>query len=70
MTRRALGYADPTTYVANPLISFPLMRRMYSDVPKLLEFARQEIKGLTPQNNLANKLRTKMFLSRSSSKVG
>jgi len=43
---------------------------MYFDVSKLLEFARQEVKGLQPQNNLANKLKTKMFLSRSSSKVG
>ncbi|XP_016949690.1 prolyl 4-hydroxylase subunit alpha-2 [Drosophila biarmipes] len=42
-TRRALGSTDPTTYVANPLISFPLMRRMYSEAPKLLEFARQEV---------------------------
>ncbi|XP_016926427.4 prolyl 4-hydroxylase subunit alpha-2 [Drosophila suzukii] len=53
MTRRALGSADPTTYVANPLISFPLMRRMYSDVPKLLEFARQENKG--PLQKLVNR---------------
>ncbi|XP_039232139.1 prolyl 4-hydroxylase subunit alpha-1 isoform X2 [Drosophila yakuba] len=44
MTRRALGPADPTAYVANPLISFPLMRRMYTDVPKLLELAREEVK--------------------------
>ncbi|XP_032578168.1 prolyl 4-hydroxylase subunit alpha-1 [Drosophila sechellia] len=44
MTRRALGPADPTPYVANPLISFPLMRRMYTDVPKLLELAREEVK--------------------------
>lgn len=44
MTRRAPGPADPTSYVANPLISFPLMRRMYTDVPKLLELAREEFK--------------------------
>ncbi|XP_043653026.1 prolyl 4-hydroxylase subunit alpha-1 isoform X2 [Drosophila teissieri] len=43
-TRRALGPADPTPYVANPLISFPLMRRMYTDVPKLLALAREEVK--------------------------
>ncbi|XP_016987426.1 prolyl 4-hydroxylase subunit alpha-2 [Drosophila rhopaloa] len=42
-TRREQGPADPTTYVANPLISFPLMRRMYTDAPKLMEFARQEL---------------------------
>ncbi|XP_052858383.1 prolyl 4-hydroxylase subunit alpha-2 isoform X2 [Drosophila gunungcola] len=42
-TRRQQGPADPTTYVANPLISFPLMRRMYTDAPKLLEFAREEM---------------------------
>ncbi|XP_037732506.1 prolyl 4-hydroxylase subunit alpha-2 [Drosophila subpulchrella] len=53
MTRRALGHPDPTIYVANPLISFPLMRRMYSDAPKLLEFARQEIQG--PLQKLINR---------------
>ncbi|XP_033166680.1 prolyl 4-hydroxylase subunit alpha-1 [Drosophila mauritiana] len=44
MTKRALLPADPTPYVANPLISFPLMRRMYTEVPKLLELAREEVK--------------------------
>ncbi|EDV53286.2 prolyl 4-hydroxylase subunit alpha-2 isoform X1 [Drosophila erecta] len=43
MTRRELEPADPTPYVANPLISFPLMRRMYTDVPKLLDLAREEV---------------------------
>ncbi|XP_017083038.2 prolyl 4-hydroxylase subunit alpha-2 [Drosophila eugracilis] len=44
MTRRALGHADPTIYVSNPLISFPLMRRMYTDVHRWMEIARQEVK--------------------------
>ncbi|XP_017055756.1 prolyl 4-hydroxylase subunit alpha-2 isoform X2 [Drosophila ficusphila] len=41
--RRMKGPADPTTYVANPLISYPLIRRMHTDAHKWLEFAKPDI---------------------------
>ncbi|XP_070073405.1 prolyl 4-hydroxylase subunit alpha-1 isoform X2 [Drosophila takahashii] len=56
ITRRALGHPDPTTYVANPLVSFPLMRRMYADAPKLLNLARREMKGGALQKLLSRDL--------------
>ncbi|KAH8278783.1 hypothetical protein KR018_009405 [Drosophila ironensis] len=36
--------ADATSYVANPLVSFPLVRRMHMDIPKWYQYARQEIR--------------------------
>ncbi|XP_032312243.1 prolyl 4-hydroxylase subunit alpha-1 isoform X2 [Drosophila ananassae] len=34
---------NPTTHVANPLVSFPLVRRMHMDTPKLFKFAREDV---------------------------
>ncbi|KAH8268312.1 hypothetical protein KR026_004711 [Drosophila bipectinata] len=34
---------NPTTHVANPLVSFPLLRRMHMDTPKWLKYAEEDV---------------------------
>nr|XP_017092234.2 prolyl 4-hydroxylase subunit alpha-2 [Drosophila bipectinata] len=34
---------NPTTHVANPLVSFPLLRRMHIDTPKWLKYAEEDV---------------------------
>ncbi|KAH8356016.1 hypothetical protein KR200_007586, partial [Drosophila serrata] len=41
-TRREQIQTNPEQYVANPLISYPLMLRMHVDAPKWFELARQD----------------------------
>ncbi|KAH8292333.1 hypothetical protein KR054_008514, partial [Drosophila jambulina] len=44
-TRQKQMQTNAESYVANPLISFPLMLRMYVDSPKWLELGRQDIQS-------------------------
>ncbi|XP_023168877.2 prolyl 4-hydroxylase subunit alpha-2 isoform X2 [Drosophila hydei] len=42
IARQQQSLSDPATYVANPLISLPLVRRMHMDAGKILKYLRQE----------------------------
>ncbi|EDW24627.1 GL24244 [Drosophila persimilis] len=53
MARRVEARADPVSYVANPLRSLPLIRRMHVDARKWLDFARLEV-GQEPLQQLAD----------------
>ncbi|XP_041447574.1 prolyl 4-hydroxylase subunit alpha-2 [Drosophila obscura] len=53
MVRRVEARADPVSYVANPLRSLPLMRRMHEDASKLLDFARLDVGQGDPLKQLA-----------------